>query len=154
MKTLLLYKTVHGSTKQYAEWIHEEISDSVIANLDVFDTKSLSAYNTVIIGSYVQGGKIPAIEFMQNNWNILKMKKVVLFAVGMIPVKSFMSKKSFEMIPEEIRKSIQYFKLPGQATYKKPNIFERFIFKFLFGANPDSKIDREFINPILDYINK
>lgn len=152
MKTLIIYKSEHGATKQYAEWIHKDIKNSDLFEVDEFNILDLNNYTHIIIGSSVYGGKMATLPFLTENFEAIKNKKTFFFTVGLIPSSNMMSQKMYEMIPSEIRSKIEYIKLPGQITYMKPNFLQRWIFKTFFNGDVDSVIDREKIKPIIDFV--
>lgn len=156
MKTLVLYKTKAGSTKQYAEWIHEETVNSNLADLDKFNIEEFVKYDIIVIGSRTYMNKIQAQKFLEENWDILKDKKVYLFSVGMTPWKSKESKDTYNLIPENIRNSLAgHVKLPGRIKLETLSFFEKIMVK-LRGSNKKDKtdkVDKKNIKPILDYIN-
>lgn len=152
MKTLIVYKSQHGATKQYAEWIHEEVKDSDLFEADYFNTSNINKYSNIIIGSSVYGGQMASLPFLTANFDNIKDKKIFFFTVGLIPASNGMSKKMFETIPAEIREKIEYIKLPGQITYMKPNFIQRWIFKTFLKGDVDSLIDRSYIKPIVDFL--
>lgn len=152
MKLLILYKTKHGSTEQYAKWIAEEV------NADIFDVKSfnkdnLEKYDAIIIGSPTYMGQIQMKDFLEQNWKVLKNKNIYLFNVGMFPWKHPDSKKSFEMIPEYIQNKIGFSKLPGRLDTKKLNLFEKVIAKTA-KAKSEDEVSRDNIAPIIKWVKE
>jgi len=151
MKTVILYKSAHGATKQYAEWIHEELKDSDIFSVDDSNVPNLSGYDAIIIGSSVYSGKMPGLEFLQSNWDQLRGKNVFYFTVGLIPPDDAYSRDMYETIPPEIRDGIEYIKLPGQITYRKPNLVEKWSSTKFAHGDMDSRIDKAKIEPIVKW---
>ena len=99
MRTLILYKSEHGATKQYAEWINQELDDSDIFEADDFELSNLDKYSKIIIGSSVYGGKMATLEFLTENFEKLKDKRILFFTVGLIPADNTMSKKCMSPYP-------------------------------------------------------
>ena len=81
-RTVVIYKSKHGSTKQYAEWIGEELDCPVIAEKD-FSKKDFDKYDNVIFGGCVQAGGIMGFDLIKKNMRRLEEKKIVTFAVGL-----------------------------------------------------------------------
>ncbi|MBN1373866.1 hypothetical protein JW962_00835 [Candidatus Dojkabacteria bacterium] len=129
MKKLVVYKSFFGATKSYATWISEAINASL---LDFWKaSRKIIADNDLIVicsGTYV--GWMPLVQYLKANWDILGDKKVVIVAVGAVPESSLDSKRTYEKIPDEIRRSVRYFKLQSvlgparNAIVKKKNIKE------------------------------
>ncbi|MFA6272055.1 MAG: flavodoxin domain-containing protein [Patescibacteria group bacterium] len=151
MNTLILYKSRWGTTKLYAEWIHEAYPESDIANIDDFDPKNLVNYETIVIGGRTYMGRIQIGRFMVGNWNVLKDKTVYLFSVGMIHPDRKESKQSFEMIPEDVRNALAgYSKLPGMIDPKKLNLLQKSLAKK--HNNQPENVNKEAIQPIVDFL--
>lgn len=81
-KTVVIYKSKHGSTKQYAQWIGEELQCPVIDVKD-FSKKDFANYDNIIYGGCVQAGGIQGFEIIKKNMRLLQDKKIVTFAVGL-----------------------------------------------------------------------
>ncbi|MBR5129250.1 MAG: hypothetical protein IKU67_04260 [Firmicutes bacterium] len=82
-RTVVIYKSKHGSTRQYAEWIGEELDCPVIDSKN-FNKKDFDNYDNIIFGGCVQAGGIQGFELIKKSMkNRLQGKKVVTFAVGL-----------------------------------------------------------------------
>ena len=83
-RTVVIYKSKHGSTKQYAEWIGEELECPVIDVKD-FNKKDFVNYDNIIYGGHVQAGGIQGFDLIKKamRWGRLDGKKIVTFAVGL-----------------------------------------------------------------------
>ena len=79
--TVVLYGSKYGSTKQYAEWIAEELNADL---LDVNDAnlQNIKNYDTIIYGGAVYAGGITGINFIVKNYDQLKNAKLVIFTCG------------------------------------------------------------------------
>lgn len=119
MKRLVLYTSAYGSTKQYAEWIAEELAAD-IESIDTFDIRRADEYDAVVIGTYVRVSKLVAGEYLEKVWSRLSDKKVVLFSASKTPVDSEASAKNYhKSIPSSIRAAITYFPLEGRFVFDK-----------------------------------
>ena len=78
-KTVVIYKSKHGSTKKYAEWIGEELECPVLS-ADDFSKKELEDYENIIFGGCVQAGGIMGFDLIKKNMRRLAGKKLVIFA--------------------------------------------------------------------------
>lgn len=150
MKIIILFLTKSGSTREYAEYLHQNILGSNIADISEFDTKQLLDYDKVIIGSPTFAGNIQAIPFLIKNWAELQTKQIYFFSVGLMPPESEASKSSYEKIPAEIREHIQYVKLPGRAKMQSLNFFERFLMR-ANGISDKNELDMHKLKSILDF---
>lgn len=157
MKTVIIYKSKHGATQEYARYIKENIADSEIFSVEEFDASSLNSYDNVILGSSVYNGSTFYKDFLTKNWDLLRSKRVFVFAVGMLDKDHTNSKSEYESIPEDIRGNIQYVKLPGRIVFTKLNLFEKFIIKMIESKEKlsvDEMVDLQKANSVIFYFNK
>lgn len=148
MKTLIVYRSKYGCTKQYAEWAKEEMASADLADIRSVNANQLASYDRIVILSCVYIGRMSATGFITRHWPTLSQKKVFLIAVGMEPDTTD-SKPSFQLLPEEIRKGISaYIKLPGKMDLDKMGFFDRLIIKKMGGKTED-KTDREKLKAFL-----
>lgn len=68
MNTVIIYKSKHGSTQEYAEYINKNIPDSEIFSVEEFDINTLDSYENIILGSSVYAGVTFYNSFLINNW--------------------------------------------------------------------------------------
>ena len=84
MNAIVVYKTKYGSTKQYAEWIAEELECEAV------DAKSVSAddltsYDTIIYGGGLYAEVINGVSLITKNIGKLKDKKIIVYTTGITP---------------------------------------------------------------------
>lgn len=154
MKTLILYYTKRGSTKQYAEWLGEAIPTSEVANIKDFDRNRLNDFERIVIGSYIYAGKIMALTYIIANWDMLKNKKPILFTVGMLSPEEESSIMTYKNIPDNVRNGLQYVKLPGRMEVNKLNFFEKLITKVIKPGAPFGDFNQKNIQGVLDLVDK
>ena len=135
MKTVILYRSFWGTTKQYAEWLHEEIESDIFKHNKI-NKQSLLSYDLVILCTATYIGWISLKGYLKKKWDILKNKKVVLLVVGSVLADDESSIRSYEKIPEQIRGNIKYFKLTGKS----------------FGSQDADKVKKENLAPIIEYL--
>jgi menaquinone-dependent protoporphyrinogen IX oxidase len=119
VKTAIFYKTHLGSTKTYVNWIQKKLGCDLYLFRQI-NKSGIEKYDTVIISSGTYVGKMPLVKFLVRNWPKIKEKNIVVIAVGVVSPHDDASLKSYNSIPEEIRKSIKYLKLPGKIGDNKP----------------------------------
>jgi flavodoxin len=87
MKTLIVYASRYGSTEQIGRWIAERLGydDFVVDLVKAGDVVSLEDYAVVIMGSGIYSHSIlPELKaFIEQNLDVLKSKKNVVFGVAM-----------------------------------------------------------------------
>ncbi len=135
MKTLIVYRSVLGTTKKYAQWLALSLHADIV-DFHHLNVKTIDKYDVIIVTSGTYAGKMPLVGMLKKNWEKLESKKVIVMAVGIAPEDDEYSIKSYEMIPAEIRSKIKYFKLPGN----------------MFGLKPAGSPSKEKLEPVINYI--
>ncbi len=173
-KTIVIYKTKYGSAKKYAHWISQSLG------ADLFDVKDVSvqmlnSYDTIIYGGGLYAGGLLGFSFIKKNYELIKNKNVVVFAVGssLNPDKTEEEIKN-RNLSDEMKEKVKVFFLRGALDYKKMKPFDKFLMFCLkktiemkktedwdddtkgiiatYGKSVDFT-DEKSINPILQYIN-
>lgn len=134
MKTAIVYRSFLGTARRYAEWLHEEV-ESDIFRLGEASAERLAGYDLVILCSGTYAGWISIRGRLKKWWNTMRSKKVILLVTGMVPAEHPDSTKSYEKVPEHIRKEIEYFKLPGKI-----------------GAAGKQQVRKENLQPVVEFI--
>jgi menaquinone-dependent protoporphyrinogen IX oxidase len=163
IKILIAYQSKYGSTKQYAEWIHQEIKDDLV-NIENGDKPDLAKYDIIIIGGYVRTGNIVIAPFIKDRWSVMKGKEVILFtASGTPPQHPKIQNIYKKSLPEEIRDEIKYFPLHGRISGKDLTAFDKFLIpigkimeqdeslKKEMGKDFDG-VRRENLMPLIEYL--
>lgn len=135
MKIAVVYKSILGSTKKYANWLSEELNADLYGFSEV-SSNILAEYDIIVVSSGTYAGQMPLTGFLKKYWPVLSQKKVFVVAVGMAPAEDEASKASYELIPAYIRDNVEYFKIPGK----------------LFKAGPAGEPAEEKLQPVVDKI--
>lgn len=133
MKQAIIYKTINGSTRKYAEWLSQDLK---IKTFEMDSFKDFDKYDSLIVMSGTYAGRMPLTDFLKKNWKLLESKELIIVAVGAVPASNWWSRISYIMIPGKIRKHIKYFKIYGKAGEESP------------------EIKKENLKPVLDYIKR
>jgi len=81
MKSIVVYSSLSGFTKRYAEWISEEVGSDCVS-VDSVDSEKLSQYDVVIFGSHVRMSDVPHRKrFAELSKNLKKV--IVLSSEGL-----------------------------------------------------------------------
>lgn len=126
-KIIVIYHSTYGSTERYARWIGERLGAEVCPLAKIKPAK-LNEYETVIFGSSVHAGRIKRINFLKDNWEGIKEKKVVVFSVSMAPPEDPGIQQIFETnLPGEILEKVTGFSLRGAYNYYQLKGFDKFL---------------------------
>ena len=87
MKTLILYATKYGATREIAERISKHMDSAVLHDLKQADVPALANFDCVIIGSPLYAGSIrkEVKAFLAQHADQLRGKTLGLFLSGMAP---------------------------------------------------------------------
>lgn len=124
MSVSIYYKSIFGSTKKYAQWLNQAV-ESELYKFRNINKNVINKSQTIIIMSGTYAGQMPLVNFLKNNWDILRNKTVIVVAVGAAPENDSQSKASYNLIPDEIKSNIKYFKLPGKLLNPNKDCVEK-----------------------------
>lgn len=149
MKVLIVYLSKHNTTKLYSKWISEEIESDLVSFEDIGKV-NFDNYSIVVFGSWVYLDKIKVSDYVVDNWEILKTKKVIVFSSAITQPEDKKTQKIFEdSFPKYIRESIYYFPLWGKLHIDELNFIEKLTLKFKNKFRELNEIDRNRIRPIV-----
>jgi len=177
MKSIVVYSSLSGFTKRYAEWISEEVGAECVS-VEAVDSEKLSQYDVVVFGSHVRMSDVPHRKrFAELSKNL---NKVVVFLVGGAPaghnpLVPGIYKKIHKSIPQSASEPQFYFQgglnleaLPAdERAYLNKNLrMMKVLSVILFPAreyllnvvnmmshNSDNA-SKESIAPLVDYLKK
>ena len=131
MKSVVVYHSKYGSTREYAEWIGAETGAEVVA-LKEAGKKDFSAYDVVAFGGPFYAGKLKIAEFVTRVAPGLSGKRLAFFAVTARPAGDAGIVTDYERaVPEELRKTMRFFALPGRLRFASLNVVERGVMKMM-----------------------
>ncbi len=131
MKTAVVYKSVSGFTRKYAEWISEELGCDIY-ELSRFTGKKIKTYDAFIYGGPLHAVGISGLKSFRSRIGKADGKKVIIYACGASPenrkVLSDIERKNF---PEQRKENISFHYLRGGFNYSKLNLTNRLIMSMM-----------------------
>ncbi len=128
MRTVILYQSSTGSTKQYAEDIANSVGGFALPLKRAKWKQIIRDFDTVIYGGWVMGGNIQGINDFFQHYEDIKDKNVIIFSVGMaIP-----SKEGRDSLIEQnylYPYHVRFYQLQGSFDFSKLNFFHRLMMK-------------------------
>ena len=85
MKTIVIYKSKYGSTKQYAEWISQRL-DCECVSASTVKPADLLVYDTILYGGGLYAEIIAGVTLITKNLDKLKDKKLIVYTTGITPL--------------------------------------------------------------------
>ena len=82
-KAIVIYTSKRGSTKQYAEWIAEDLGCEAVAFSDAdFKALNLYEYDCIVYGGWIRGSGIVDFDKFAKHLDADLMKRLIVFGVG------------------------------------------------------------------------
>ena len=124
-KILVVYKSVTGFTKKYAQWIQEELNCDTIELKDVKLTK-INNYDIIIFGGGMHANKLNGVKFIKKNLKRLNNKHFIVYATGATPATVVEEIKKFEHanIPSD---NIPFFYFQSGLNYENMRMIDKVI---------------------------
>lgn len=139
MRTLIVYRSMLGSSKNYAIWLGKSLSAKIVKYSEVKD-KEFEEYQQVILVGGTYAGWMSMDGFIRQKWNYLKGKKLILADVGLAEKNSPENKKSWGKMMPEFRKKAAMFKVPGKiGRLNEENVNEKSIKEVVDFAKKEKK---------------
>ena len=175
MNTIVIYKSKYGSTKQYAEWIAEELGCNAVEAKSV-KADDLLQYDTIIYGGGLYAEIINGVSLVTKNIHKLSGKKIVIYTTGITPldVRAYydgevLDKNFKNGVPENVKifnllgkMKLDELTLPHRAALKalkkimsakeNPSDMEKLLVE-LCDADGDFS-DREQIKDLIEYVKQ
>jgi len=119
MKTIVIYHSQTGFTRQYAQWIAEAVGAECLP-LSAAKSKDLSPYDAVVFGSWACAGGISKFGWFKNALPQWDGKRLIAFCVGASPCDSpdiapFLQRCALACAPHQVH----IFYCPGGLNYDK-----------------------------------
>lgn len=150
-KIAVIYKSIYGSTKQYASWIADRLQAPMFDIMDVQESV-LMQYDTILFGGGIYAGKINGISFVLRNFENWKEKKLVVFTVGLVDPSYQEAFQGMidQTFTKEMQNTISFFHFRGSLDYKKLNFMHKSLIGMLRMSSKGQKPKSEEEAMMLD----
>jgi len=160
-KTVVVYRSTTGFTKNYATWLSEELQCDLLQGKKT-KVSDLIKYDTIIYGGGLYASGINGAKLITKNLGLLKGKKLVIFSVGASPVREETTQELRKAnIPAEYDSLIKFFYLRGGFDYTRLNPLMKLLMnlkklqvKMSKSNDPDAKGFLASYEKPLDFTNK
>jgi menaquinone-dependent protoporphyrinogen IX oxidase len=127
MKVVVVYKSISGFTKKYAEWIAEALKADIFKQEEI-NMNRLLEYDIIIYGGSLHAVGITGVNIIRKNVRQLKNKNIIIFVTGASPfteeIVDEIKQKNFK---EEEQKYIKLFYFRGGFNFNKLNFTNKII---------------------------
>lgn len=170
--TAVIYKSLCGHTKEYAEWISQELNADLIENTKL-SPQTLEKYDVIIYGGGLYASGILGAKLISGNYDKLKEKKIIIFMVGatISPTEEGYKRVIGYNFTNKMQENIKFFYLRGGIDYSKLSLVhkmmlttkkkaiekmterdeEQELFLQTFGSTIKFS-DKNTIQPLVDYV--
>lgn len=83
-KILVIYKSVTGFTRKYAEWIAQE-TDATLMDIKKVSPKIISDFDTVVFGGRMHAGTVDGLKTAKQLISESHVARFLIFATGAMP---------------------------------------------------------------------
>ncbi|MBE5930959.1 MAG: flavodoxin [Lachnospiraceae bacterium] len=143
MKTAIIYVSQTGFTKQYAEWLSEEVQGDCMTVAEA-EKKDLSGYDAVVFGGWCFAGSIKKLDWFKKKAAQWADKRKVVYAVGASPLENPELQEGLRKnFTDEEWAQISVFYCPGGLCYEKMNGVSRVMMKMFVRMLAKNKSEKE-----------
>ncbi|MBA7519820.1 hypothetical protein ES705_11908 [subsurface metagenome] len=131
MKTVVVYKSISGFTKKYAEWIAEKL-EADLFRVEKINIDILLKYDIIIYGGSLHAVGISGVNIIKGNLNKLRDKNIIIFTTGASLAKeSIISEVGDSNFSVEEQKQIQFYYFRGGFDFNKLNLINKILMTLL-----------------------
>lgn len=146
MRTIVVYQSVTGFTKQYAEWIGKAL------NCDILDYKQLQTsvldqYDTIIFGSRIHAERVDCLDKMKEIMQGKPDKHFVVYATGAMPMAAteLIEKMWIKNLGSGNVEKIPHFYMQSGLRYEEMPLGDRLLLKG-FAKFISKKVDKDSVD--------
>lgn len=171
-KGIIIYQSKYGATKKYAGWLREMTGFACVENLRAAWGEAVR-YETVIVCGGIYASGIAGLSLLRRNINLLKDKKIAVFAVGASPydekalleIKAHNLKNELKNIPlyygrgiwDESRMKFTdrtlCRMLQKSVSKKDPSTYEPWMKALMCSVGQKCDwTDKKYLTPLLEYL--
>ena len=152
MRTLVIYESQAGSTKQYAEDIAKAVGADILP-LKKFKAKMIPNYDVFVFGGWVRGSTIVGLNDFLAEYDAMEGKDIIIFSSGM------------SMTSPETRKNmisanildlyhVRYYQFQGSFDFSKLSLKNKFLFNAAIRQvenDPNATADMKMVSYVKDH---
>ena len=173
MKTVIIYRSKNGYTRQYAQWLAEALQCDILEN-EKLALERLLAYDIILYGGGIYAGRINGVNLITQNWDALREKRLIVWATGANPGRpEEMQAMWAKIFTQEQFQMIRTYYLRGGFDYRKLNLADKALMGMLkcvlkrkkdlteddkgmlqMYETPVDFSDRENIGPLVEYVRE
>ena len=157
-KAIVLYTSRRGSTKQYAEWIAEDLGCEAVP-LDEAGKLDLYEYECIVYGGWIRGSGIVGFDKLSKSLDGELLGRLIVYGTGLADEtpENYMQVWGFSigrLDPQNEHKAVLYI-LGGRYDPAAVTGFDRILMKImrrvlLSGSTPDARMQADKVRERID----
>ncbi len=143
MKIAIIYTSQTGFTKQYAQWLSEEVKGECFTVTEAEKT-DFSEYDAIVFGGWCFAGTIKKLDWFKGKMAQWADKKKAVFAVGASPAENpELDEGLRKNFTDEEWRQMWVFYCPGGLCYEKMNPVSKVMMKMFVKMLAKKKSEKE-----------
>lgn len=135
MKTIVIYQSNYGATKQYALWIAQALCAD-ISECSKINPDKLLQYDTIILGGGLYAGGIAGTKVLVKNSDKLGDRNIIVFTVGLADISKaenieHIKVGASKIFPSKLLPKIKLYHFRGSIDYTKLSFIHRIMMGML-----------------------
>jgi menaquinone-dependent protoporphyrinogen IX oxidase len=147
---VIIYKSRYGFTKQYAQWIAQELGADL---LDAGKVKpmELANYRVIVYGGGLYAGGVNGISLLTKSFEAIKDKALYLFTVGAADVTDEQNTRKIrsalgKALTPQMQKRIKVYHFRGGIDYPRLSLIHRImmgLMRKMLQSKPQAQLSSE-----------
>jgi len=151
LKSVIIYYSKYGSTKDYAEWLAQATGAELVPLAEA-KKLDLSGFDAVVFGCPYYAFRLKIAGLVKSWVPRLAGKKVAFFAVGGEEPTNPDCRKVYDTaFPDSVRAAMRFFYFPGRIALGRMSWFDRLIMKLMKAKDYDHT-SRDVIAPLVEFL--
>lgn len=143
MKIAIIYTSQTGFTKQYAQWLSEEVKGECFTVTEAEKT-DFSEYDAIVFGGWCFAGTIKKLDWFKGKMAQWADKKKAVFAVGASPAENPELEEGLRKnFTDEEWRQMWVFYCPGGLCYEKMKPVSKVMMKMFVKMLAKKKSEKE-----------
>jgi menaquinone-dependent protoporphyrinogen IX oxidase len=161
MKGIIIYKSKYGSTKQYADWLHEETGFDLYG-IEGF-SQDLSEYDTIVIAASIHAGSLSLKGFLLEKWPLISKKRTAVLVTSGAGHPEVVNRIIKDSLPPAVYEELRIFPVGGRYVLGEMSLIDRTLIRIaaFFTKSPDARrgmltekreVNRDNLGSIVEFL--
>lgn len=125
MKTIVIYRSISGYTRKYAEWIADDLKAD-LAEFNKISLHEILEHDQIIFGGRIIASGIDGINIIKKNLGRFGNRRIIIFGVGAGPEKKeAIDEMRNKNLTQEEQERIKMFYMRGGFDFRKLGFLDK-----------------------------